>query len=567
MKSSIVNRIISVCLLAPAALGLPVSAVRAQAEPEPIPAGVAPPPGPYAPGMDVLHYGLEIALDSGDRIEGRAAIRVRLVDPVPDALLFDLTGLAVGGVTIDGARVEYELDSGRIRVPLTGVHAIGDELVVGVEYGGRPDDGLILRDNVHGARAAFADNWPNRARFWFPSVDHPSDKATVSFTVHAPAGWRVIANGRMEGEPGPTAAGALGGGADRRTWRWRTDVPIPSYTMVVGGAPLEVREVGLGACGAAPASPREDGCVLSTYWVFPADTARAAPSFERASEMVDFFSELVGPFPYEKMAHVQSATRFGGMENASAIFYSESGISEGRNIEGTVSHEIAHQWFGDSATEAEWHHLWLSEGFATYFGALFFEHADGVEALRERMEQNRSRYLQSGVAERPVIDESETDLFALLNANNYQKGGWVLHMLRDLVGDVAFFAGVRSYYAEYAHSTALTADLQRHMEAAADTDLDWFFRQWLHAPGHPVLAVDWEENGQGQVTLVVEQLQPANWPTFRFPLTVDLVDEGGDRRRERLSVEGRREVVPISGSPPAALEVDPDGALLKELRR
>ncbi len=517
--------------------------------------------------MDVLHYDLELSLDSGsDRFEARARIEVRLEDPVPSELVFDLTGLAVHSATVQGTEVAARLSDGRLYLELPPGVGSGDQVVAHVHYGGTPDDGLILRNTVHGSPAAFADNWPNRARFWFPSVDHPSDKATVSFTVHAPEAWTVVANGRLDGDPLPASPNALDGHTGKRTWRWSTDVDIPTYTMVVGAAELEVRSVGLAACGQAPASPREDGCVEASYWVFPPDVENAAPSFARAHEMTDFFTELVGPYPYEKVANVQSATRFGGMENASAIFYAESGIAQGRNIEGTVSHEIAHQWFGDSATEADWHHLWLSEGFATYFGALFFQHADGEADFRARMAGNRERYLQSGMAARPVIDESESDLFALLNANNYQKGGWILHMLRSQMGDDAFFRGIRAYYAEHANATALTGDLQRHMETAAGTDLGWFFQQWLYEPGHPVLEVNWAQDPGGGGRVEVRQVQSSNWPTFRFPLTVALIGEDGADRVMTFQVDARQHAFPVSGPAPARIKVDPEQVLLKELR-
>ena len=160
--------------------------------------------------------------------------------------------------------------------------------------------------------------------------------------------------------------------------------------------------------------------------------------------MVNFFSTKVGPFPYEKLANVQSSTRFGGMENASAIFYSQEAIAKGKNIESTVSHEIAHQWFGDSVTEKEWHHLWLSEGFATYFGALFFEQSDGRDNFIERMEKSKKRIFQSKVTDRPIVDYEVRDLFKLLNSNNYPKGAWVLHMLRGLLGDEIFLEGFQS---------------------------------------------------------------------------------------------------------------------------
>ena len=400
---------------------------------------------------------------------------------------FDLVGLGVHAIEVDGVPTPFEYDEGKLRV-LAGAGAT-DTVEVVVAYGGTPDDGLILGDNVHGEAAAFADNWPNRARFWFPSVDHPSDKATVAYTIHAPARWQVIANGALQAPATPTGDDALGGGAGgRRTWRWATSVPIPSYTMVVGGAELAVHEVGLAACGASPASPRSDGCTRVTYWVYPQDTASGARIFGRAAEMVDFFTDLIGPFPYEKLANVQSATRFGGMENASAIFYTERGIAEGRDMEATVSHEIAHQWFGDSVTESEWYDLWLSEGFATYFGALFFEAADGPADFRRRMEESRERVLASDDVRGPVIDPAESDLFRLLNDNNYPKGGWVLHMLRGMLGDDVFFAGIRSYYARFRDSLASTADFRATMEEASGTELGWFFEQWLHRPGYPVIA-------------------------------------------------------------------------------
>src|SRR4029077_7225326 len=127
-------------------------------------------------------------------------------------------------------------------------------------------------------------------------------------------------------------------------------------------------------------------------------------------------------------AHVQSSTRFGGMENASAIFYAEKPIADGRNIEGTVAHEIGHQWFGDSVTEADWRHVWLSEGLATYMAVLFYEHVDGIAARSQIMETARKTVVASDTRNRPVVEPDEQDLFKLLNRNAYEKGSWVLHM-------------------------------------------------------------------------------------------------------------------------------------------
>ncbi|MDX1494669.1 MAG: M1 family metallopeptidase, partial [Longimicrobiales bacterium] len=533
-------------------------------EPNPIPAGVAPPAGPYAPGVDVVHYDVEVGLGHGTPwFAARAELTVAVEADGP-VLPLDFTGLQVERVTVEGSPTRNDHTAGVLRIPLKGQVA-GDTVSVMVAYRGVPDDGLILRPNVHGDPAAFVDNWPNRTRFWLPSVDHPADKATVRYTVHAPARWSVIANGALVGEPTVTPPDALGPPGERRSWVWEVGVPISSYNMVIGAADLAVETVGLAACGQAPATRRPDGCVEVTYWVYPQDVERARPSFRRAAEMVDYFTDLIGPFPFEKLANVQSATRFGGMENASAIFYSEQAIAAGRNIEETVSHEIAHQWFGDAVTEETWHHLWLSEGFASYFGDQFFEVADGPEVFRRLMEASRQAVVSSEASRRPIYDPSETDLFALLNSNNYPKGAWVLHMLRGIVGDEAFFAGIRDYYREHLHSVADTEDFQNVMERASGQELDWFFSQWVYRPGFPSFDLDWrylEEEAALEVT--VRQVQPPEWPTFRIPTEVAVVGAGGAShhsvelllREETIRIEGVQEA-------PTSVVLDPDGWVLK----
>lgn len=536
-------------------------------EPPPIEAGIAPPFGAYAPGVDVVHYQVEVGLGYGtDWFAGDVEIRVAAEDDAP-VLPLDFTGLAIEAVTVDGQDAEYEHVAGVLRVPLSWLLR-GDTVTVSVGYRGVPDDGLILRPNVHGQPSAFVDNWPNRTRFWLPSVDHPADKATVSYTIHAPRQWRVVANGAQLGPPVTTPSDAIGPAGDRLTWRWEVGVPISPYNMVFGAADLTIETVGLAACGQAPASLRDDGCVEVTYWVYPEDVDRAAPSFRRAAEMVDYFTHRFGPFPFEKLANVQSATRFGGMENASAIFYSEQAIAAGRNIEETVSHEIAHQWFGDAVTEKDWYHLWLSEGFATYFGDQFFEVADGEDAFRRLMEESRQAVLRSTDAERPIYDPGQTSLFALLNANNYPKGGWVLHMLRGIIGDEAFFAGIREYYRRHLHSVADTEDFQAVMEEASGDELDWFFSQWIYRPGFPTFDLAWRwipGNGStGIVEVTIRQTQREAWPTFRVPTEIALEGPAGESRHD-VELLTREQVIRIGGvaTRPARVSLDPDGWVLK----
>lgn len=528
--------------------------------------GSVPPAKPTIPGLDVLSYHVELSLqESETSFLGRVLIGIALEEPLPRELRLDLVGLRVDEVRIDGSEVTFRRDPERLVITLPEEAGAGDELGVEVHYHGSPRDGLIMRRNVRGTRAAFVDNWPNRARFWLPSVDHPSDKATIRFTVHAPSAWSVVANGRMIGEPRATAPESLGGSGDRRTWEWESLVPLSTYNMVVGATEFVVRSVGTAACGRAPASARADRCVDVSYWVYPADTAFSAELFARAPQMVDFFAELVGPFPFEKLANVQSATQFGGMENASAIFYSEGAIARRTMSEGTVSHEIAHQWFGDAVTEAEWSHLWLSEGFATYFGALFFEEADGVANFRGRMEQNRRAYVSSSVVGQPIV-RGEDDLMDLLNDNNYEKGGWVLHMLRGLLGDEAFFSGIREYFGRHAGDVILSEDFQRVMEEVSGRDLGWFFRQWIHEPGYPriVFSTEWIPDLR-ELEVRIRQEQRASWPTFRFTADIELDLPDGPQRRP-VDVREREQTFRFSlPGPPRGAMFDPDGWLLKEL--
>ena len=492
-------------------------------EPKPIKAGIAPSNYDYQGDLDALHYSIEIGLgEKTNFIEAKVAIKLVSKKDNPN-LRLDFTGLKIESFYVNDIVSSYSYDKGIIDKNLNGYN-YGDSLIIKVHYSGKADDGLIIGNNVHGNRTIFVDNWPNRTRFWLPSIDHPSDKATVTYKIHAPKKWKVIANGYSWGKPTKTINNAIGPKEDRLTWSWKVNVPIPTYNMVVGAADLEIRTVGLAACGNAPASMREDGCIEVTYWVYPEDIENAKKSFKRADKMVDYFTNLIGPFPYEKLANVQTSTRFGGMENASAIFYSEKGIADGRNIEGTVSHEIAHQWFGDAVTEENWHHLWLSEGFATYFGALFFENADGKESFDKKMKSSLNRVINSKVSNRPIIDYEQKDLFKLLNSNNYPKGGWVLHMLRGYLGDKIFFEGIREYYKTYIHKSVLTEQFQRIMEDVSGESLDWFFEQWIFKPGYPrfLYEEDWEIKSGSKETLNIKitQVQKKEWPIFEIPTEI-----------------------------------------------
>jgi aminopeptidase N len=272
--------------------------------------------------------------------------------------------------------------------------------------------------------------------------------------------------------------------------------------------------------------------------------------------MVDFFSRLIGPFPYDRLSHVESTTIFGGMENPTAIFYDTKAYAARRLQEETVAHETAHQWFGDAVTEDDWHHLWLSEGFATYFAALWVRHAEGDSAFAALLRKDREGVIASPVTERPIIDPAATNLMGLLNSNNYPKGALVLHALRGLIGDSAFVSGIREWYRTYRDSTALSSDFAAVMSRAAGQDLRWYFTQALTQPGYPRLELRWRHTRR-KLTVTIRETQPAGWGRYRLPgLILEI-----DGRRVPVDVTGAETVLTLNDVPeaPRQIVVDPDG--------
>jgi aminopeptidase N len=380
------------------------------------------------PAFHVLDYDLLLTLpDAGKRIEGVAKLTVRRLRAA-DTLTLDLEDVRAGRVLVAGTPAAFTQDAGHLRIAVAAARR--DTLEIVIAYGGVPTDGLIIGTDTAGRWIAFGDNWPNRARHWIPSIDHPSDKATVSWSVNAPSDRRVVANGRLVDEaplpapPNPAGAGSPGA---RTLTRWRESRPIPVYLMTIAAAPLARFDLGATACGLAESG----GCVPQQVYVAPEQLRILPGEFARAGDIVEFYSRIVAPFPYEKLAHLQSSTRYGGMENASAIFYADRLFRTVGAPAALIAHETAHQWFGDAVTEREWGHVWLSEGFATYFAALWTRHAFGDSTFAREMAQTRAQILRDqAVATRPVIDTLQSDLMSLLNTNSYQKGGWTLHMLR-----------------------------------------------------------------------------------------------------------------------------------------
>ena len=409
-----------------------------------------------------------------------------------------------------------------------------------------PADGLLIGPNKHAERVFFGDNFPDRARHWLPTVDHPSDKAACEFAVTAPEAYQVVAPGAL------VETTSLPG--NRRLTRYREAVPITTFCMVIGVARFAVETVG--EVGGAPVQS----------WVYARERDPGFADFRIALKPMQLFSWRVGPYSYEKLANVQSKTRYGGMENASAIFYSERVVTGRGTNERLFAHEIAHQWFGDSVTEADWDHIWLSEGFATYFTHVYSEYGAGREAMVRGLRRDRDsviRYFERNPAS-AIVTPANPKLDNILSANSYQKGGWFLHMLRRLVGDELFWRGVSTYYARYQNAVALTDDFRRVMEEVSGKRLEDFFRQWVYTPGQPVIGGSWTYD-QGVLTVEIRQTQPGA-TVYKTGLDIGIfLDRAAEPRVETVTLDQRAQTFTIRlDKEPADVVLDPDTWLLMQ---
>jgi aminopeptidase N len=511
-------------------------------------------------GIDVRSYHLNLHVsDSSDVIHVHEDIYFYRKDPKA-WIAFDLvgqtsnteheviTGMKVTECKFQGIDVPFIQDREKLtlRLPESQISAIDDatELHLELSFQGIPANGLIIGNNMYGERTFFADNWPNRAHHWFACNDHVSDKAGFDVTVHAPEKYEVVANGVLVKEWIEDAV---------KVHQFESGIPIPVKVMVVGIADFVMKT--FDTINNVPVSGA----------VYPQNKSKALYDLELSPSILKFYTDLFGFYPFEKLMGVQSTTMFGGMENAGCIFYDEKALNGKRTSETLLAHEIVHQWFGNSATESDWSHLWLSEGFATYFTNVYIERTKGVEAFHKQMKKDRNQVIEFYDSYRhPLVDTIYSNLMDLLNANAYQKGGWVLHMLRRKLGDELFFRGINHYYARNEISIASSADLQKAMEGVSGQKLDDFFKQWVYSAGHPILEVKGTPSGKSY-TLTIRQIQ-AEGP-FHFPLRVRFSLNNGETILKTIEVTEKTTQFNFDTIfPVVSVLLDPDCDLLFEVK-
>jgi aminopeptidase N len=304
-------------------------------------------------------------------------------------------------------------------------------------------------------------------------------------------------------------------------------------------------------------------------WVYPKDRDTGITAFEGATRRaLEFYTEHIGPYPYEKLASVQATGFDGGMELASAIFYGERAV-RGREQSDLVAHEVAHQWFGDSVTERDWDDVWLSEGFATYFALLFTEHDRGRDAFVNGLKRSREQVFraESRTPDLAVIHDNLVDTAKILNPLVYQKGGWTLHMLRSQLGSDTFWAGIRTYYQRYRDKNATTADFRDVMEETSGQDLDAFFHQWLTRAGSPSVEGSWQYNQKSQqIEIELRQTQPGK--AYRLPVEIGLSAGGTPASRiEKLDMTSLKQCFKIpSDKLPTSVTLDPNCTVLMKAK-
>ena len=498
--------------------------------------------------IDAQHYKFEIFLtDQSDTITGKATILAKFIIGT-DQFTLDLTslkgnkGMMVTSVTENNNLIGYSHQQDKISIKLSQKANPEETKTFIIAYKGIPSDGLIISKNKYGHRTFFADNWPNRGHNWIPCVDDPADKASVEFIVTAPQHYQVVSNGILIEETNLTN--------NKKLTHWKEDVPVATKVMVIGAAEFAVSLAGI-----------VNDCIPVYSWVYPEDRDKGFYDFAQALEILPFFIKNVGPYGYKKLASVQSKTTFGGLENANTIFYAENSVTGTREKESLLAHEIAHQWFGNMVTEKSFAHLWLSEGFATYFAILYFEKKYGKDTADYMLKEDREQVIDFAKNnDHPVIDETK-NFMELLNPNSYQKGSWVLHMLRRQFGDSVFHKSIKTYYADYAGKNADTKDLQKVFEKTSGKDLSVFFQQWLYTASIPKLDVSWNYLlKEKKLSVTIKQLQKTS---FVFTLELELKNVTGNNTIKTIIVSKKEEtfIIPVKEKP-ASLKLDPNTSLL-----
>ena len=527
-----------------------------------LPPADAPSGRQYAPDREVelLRLALDITPNFHQRtIAGKATLRFKpLVRPVRE-LRLDAVDLEIHSVSATEKLQAYQVTGEKLILTFAEPLAPGKEASVTITYSAEPNEGLYFRTPEQGYKPGdthlFTQGESSTEQYWFPCLDAPNVMFTSEITCRVPPGMTVVSNGRLLGEGKDPATGLV-------AVHWSQEQPHANYliTLVAGYfKKLEAthRNVPLG------------------FYTPPSEANQAASSFRDSPDIMAFFEKEIGvPYPWPKYDQV-CVNDFvaGGMENTSATTLTDNTLFTDatenlRESDGLISHEMAHQWFGDLVTCKDWGHTWLNEGFATFYESLYLGHKQGRDAMLYEFYQ-RARTI-TGMADdtHAIVRRTYHDPDEMFGYLSYPKGSWVLHMLRAQLGEELFRACIKTYLERHRHGNVVTEDLRAVIEELSGRSYDQFFDQWLYHGHHPELEVSysWDEPAKlAKVSIHQTQKLSDDVLLFSFPLTFRF--KGRSNSTDRTIQVSRKEedfYFPLEEAP-VIVRLDPDYTLLARI--
>jgi len=480
--------------------------------------GQSRPPKHHAPNrtFDLLNLKLKLQFDMSEKaVTGEATETLIPLRMNMDSLHLDAIGMKINNVDLNGQKLGYSYNDTTLSIALGHSYNLSDTLTLAINYYTKPVKGLtfIAPDSAYPDRhpEVWSQSEAEDARYWYPCHDYPDDFATSEMIVTVPDTWTVISNGALKNVIHDKSAG-------EKTFDWVEAHPHVIYlNSVIAGIFNRYED--------------HYGDTPIYYYSDPKYGDQISKNFSKEPDVLRFYSKVTGqPYVWEKMA-LTTTTDFiwGGEENVSAITLTDNTIHD-KYAEPQVSstsliaHESAHQWFGDLMTCRSWAHAWLNEGFATYFEALYQEHAFGKDEFSYEMYRNHQNVLAADNRERiPTVRNWYNDPVDMFSTYIYPRGSSVLHMLRGIMGDSLFYKAIRHYVAENKFQNVDTHDFADAVREATGYNLYWFFNEWLYKAGHPKFDVIHHYDSEThQLALTVRQTQKVDslTPVYRMPVEV-----------------------------------------------
>jgi len=470
---------------------------------------------------DAIHYRIKLKLDLDQKsFAGETVITLTALKEGLDACVLDAEEFNVTSVVSDwGEPLNFEQSAKELLVRLPKPYKFGETFSFTCSYRGRdPKIGLrFYEETPANPKLVASDSWPDHVHHWFPCFDFPNDKVTNELIATVKSGLKVASNGRLVSVTEDKAAGTI-------TFHWVQELPHSTYLIFFAAAPYTVVHDSYKT-------------IPVNYWVYPQDEKKALTTYAKTPKMIEFFNRIFGyDYPWAKYDQV-SVPFGGGAESTTAtamghrIMIDEKAEQDYSTI-GIVSHELAHQWWGDLITLRTWAHAWMNESFGTYSDYLYYRHEKGDDEGAVNLLGKLNSYLREARTDyiRPIVTDHYDRPQDVFDSHSYPKGALVLHMLRNLVGDEPFFKTLSYFLHRYEFDAVDTQDFIRAVKTVTGQNLDWFFDQWVFKPGHPVFDIrsEWNEAGK-TIKLKVTQVQDFSRgvPVFKMPASVKIVTPKG----------------------------------------